>query len=133
MPLLPFGETLYSASRRKSRNFSFETRLLALGWLVIAPSSTLQPIGRSLCCTSQGSRLLPSKSATGLPNVCAPLALQAPHVGGRTPTTLIFESMEPVSLPSAARSVTTGFWPVGNTNETLPSAIFTSWTATGLP
>src|SRR5687767_5355088 len=103
MPLLPFGETLYSASSRKSLNVSLETRLLAFGSLVMTPSAMDQPIGLSLIARPQASSDLPSNRATGLPKECLALASQAPQAGGRMPVTLTVPTV-PVSLPSETRN-----------------------------
>src|SRR6476646_7045652 len=109
MPLLPFGESLYSASSLKSLKRSVETRLFAGGVLVMVPSSIAQFDGLSLNCTPHGVIDVPSNSATGLPKVCDALASQAAHCGGRTPVTLTLLSAAPtvpVSLPPAARRTT---------------------------
>src|SRR5687767_13165102 len=107
MPLLPFGDTLYSASSRKSLNFSLETRLLARDSLVMAPSTTDHIIALSLFCTPHASIDLPSNSMTGLPNICLALASQAPQVGGRSPATLTVPTVPLTVLPEAC-SVTVG-------------------------
>src|SRR6266850_3836289 len=101
MPLLLLVSSLYSASILKSWNFCFDTRLLACGVFVIAPSITDQPDGLDLSCTSQASIDLPSKSSTGFPILCAALASAAGHFGGRTPTNSIVRAgvlMVPASL-----------------------------------
>src|SRR3954469_2621258 len=138
MPLLPFGDSLYSASRRKSLKRSFETRLLAGGVLVIAPSSTIQFIGLFLNCTSHAPIVLPSKRATGWPSACFAFASHAAQVGGRTPVTLTLSAgvpTVPVSLPPAACSDTAGFGSVrpGRPNDSSPLAILASVPGTGLP
>src|SRR4051794_10837361 len=107
MPLLPFGDSLYSASRRKSLNFSFDTRLLPCGSLVIAPSATDHIIGLSFIWTPQASIDLPSNSATALPKECLALASQAPQTGGRSPVTFAGPTVPLKVLPEACR-VTAG-------------------------
>src|SRR5262245_9602738 len=92
MPLLLFCSSLYSAWILKSWNVCFETGLLACGVFVIAPSTIDQPDGFVLSCTSHASIDLPSKSATGVPNLCAAFALYVPHFGGRLPTNSIVRS-----------------------------------------
>src|SRR5918993_583785 len=134
MPLLPFSDSLYSASRRKSRNFSFDTRLLAFGSLVMTPSSIDQPIGRVFIWTSQASSDLPSNRVTGLPKACDALASQAAQVGGRSPATFTWPTV-PVSLFPAARSVTVGrFCAVPPTMNVSSSPVILAPSAgTGLP
>src|SRR6185436_5882972 len=107
MPLLPLGDSLYSASRRKSLNFSLEIRLLPCGSLVIAPSATDHMIARSFIWIPQASSDFPSNSTTGRPSVCFALASQAPQVGGRSPVTFVVPTEPLIALP-AAFSVTVG-------------------------
>src|SRR6476661_2886440 len=137
MPLFPLGDSLYSASSRKSLNRSFDTRLLAGGALVIAPSSTVQFCGLSLNCTPQAAIDFPSNNATGLPSACSPLALHAPHSGGRTPVTLTLFALVPtvpVSLPPAARRAIVGCsLSPDSLNVSSPFSILTSVPGTGLP
>src|SRR4029450_7422923 len=134
MPLLPFGDSLYSASSRKSLNFSLDTRLLPCGSLVIAPSATDHIIALSLFCTPHASIHLPSNSITGLRNVCLALASQAPQVGGRSPATFVVPTVPVKVLPEAC-SVTVGRFcavpPIMN-DSSLPLS-FTFSAATGLP
>src|SRR4051794_26035834 len=134
MPLLPFSDTLYSASRRKSLNFSFDTRLLPCGSLVITPSSIFHIMGLSFIWTSQASSDLPSNRATGLPRPCTALASHAAHFGGRSPEILTWPTV-PGSLFPAARKVTVGrFCPVPPTrNVSSPPETLTFSAATGLP
>src|SRR5262245_23480763 len=91
MPLLLPSASLYSAWILKSLNFSFETRLLAGGAFVATPSATDQFCSVSPVCGRNASRVcvLPPKSSTGVPNLCAALASDFGHFGGRTPTQLI--------------------------------------------
>src|SRR3954447_81850 len=77
--------SLYSAWILKSWNFCFETRLLAGGVLVIAPSSIVQFIGLFLVCTSHASIDFPSNRSTGCPSLCGAFASYLPHFGGRAP------------------------------------------------
>src|SRR3954447_22170933 len=85
MPLLLPVSMRYSAWILKSLKVCFETRLLAPFSLVMAPSTTDQPEGLLATCTPQVSSDLPSNSSTGLPCVCAALALADGHDGGRAP------------------------------------------------
>src|SRR4051812_13527080 len=135
MPLLPLGDSLYSASILKSLNFSFDMRLLAGGVLVMAPCSTAQPIGLSLFCTPHASIDEPSNSATGLPKVCCALASHAGQVGGLMPVTLIASvPTVPVSLPPAALNVAVCGGPsTPSVKVSVSPVILRSLTGTGLP
>src|SRR3954470_9139390 len=95
MPLLVCSATLNSASTLKFWNFCLDTRLFAgfVGF-VISPSTTDQFSGRLAFWPTNASSDavdpvdLPSKSTTGAPYVCFPLALDGGHTGGFTPIML---------------------------------------------
>src|SRR5262252_10297559 len=104
MPLLLSATSLYSACTLKSLNFARETRLFALAPLVIAPSTTVQPMGLEESSTPHASSDLPSNNSIAAPYEWAPFAFAAGHVGGRAPVHITlwpFSSTEPRSkVPS---------------------------------
>src|SRR6478672_1445105 len=114
MPLLLLVSSLYSAWILKSWNFCFETRLLACGVFVIAPSTTVQPDGLVWSCTPQASIDMPSKRSIGLPSLWAAFASDGGHFGGRAPVNSIVRAgvlMVPASVLPFIRARYSGAGP----------------------
>src|SRR5262245_38596484 len=89
MPLLLPFSSLYSASILKLLNLSLDTMLAAgvVGYaLVIVLSSVIDQGFADGGTYAQASSDEPSNNMTGFPYVWLPFALDAGHVGGRTPT-----------------------------------------------
>src|SRR3954452_12778702 len=140
MPLLLFCATLYSAWILKSWNFCFEIRLFEGGAFVIAPSTTDQPIGLLLSCTSHVSIEVPLNSSTGVPSLWVAFASYVPHFGGRAPVNSTVRAAiltEPVSLSPCALARNSGAAPPragGSVCQTSsPLSILIDGSLTGLP